>query len=85
LALGLLAAIGYFLNRALCMPAARNLPVSARLAEARRIAAEDSIGRLPCEQPLARAGRSARQHRSPGFVAHCDDGPALGVRHAPRP
>jgi hypothetical protein len=85
LALTLLGVIGYGLTRALAMPAARGVSIAARLDEARRIAAEESVGRQPCEQPLERPGGGpARRDRPRSYVAHCDGGPALRLGHAPR-
>jgi hypothetical protein len=84
LAFALLGVIGYSLTRALAMPAARGVSVAARLDEARRIAAEDSVGRQPCEQPLDRPSRELRRHEPRSYVAHCAGGPALRLRHAPR-
>jgi hypothetical protein len=79
---------GYAVSRATAMPAARGVTVSTRMEEARRLVArtgqESSFGRRPCEQPLDGSRGQARRHQPRSYVAHCNSGAALGLRHSGR-
>lgn len=79
---------GYVLSRATAAPTARGISVSARLDEARRLVAHPapapSFGRGPCEQPLDGPRSQARRNQPRSYVAHCNSGAALGLRHSRR-
>jgi hypothetical protein len=71
---GVVLTLGYALSRLTAAPAARGVSLSARFAEARRIAADATPSR-PCDP---------RRRRPRSYVAHCNSGAALGLRPASR-
>jgi hypothetical protein len=81
---GTVVALGYALSRATAAPAARRVSISERFAQARLITAE-SAGRRPGEQPLHGTRGEPRRHQPRSYVAHCNSGAALGLRHSRRP
>jgi hypothetical protein len=74
-------ASGRVVSRLTAAAAARGVPVSARLEQARRIA--EAPARRPCAHPPEQPRSQARRHQPHLYVAHCHGGAALGLRHSP--